>query len=326
MSTSDQDPTTGFTERVRPAMPVDETTIAPMGSLPDVAMLSRLANEFFRAQPGQGFPTSVAPYSPKAQDMTPAFETRLPEFGMPLPSMPAIPSAGSVPIAPNASQFSTGVPELAPFTMGPAAAMSLPHDCARSGNGHVLPARSARCRSRASGVSVCLADAGVWRAVSVVRNRCAGAPAASAPADGGRCEISIVGHVSVLLPGKCRRPQRIGHISCGSDFGRCATVLQYDPRSAAAVMPSSPFSMPMPEFDRALFPSFEEGVPELAPLPPLRNENEARAALTDPSSFYFLDERSLLEAPLRQQRTVASCGDRRSQAPPAADGYRLGAA
>src|ERR1700733_14864029 len=125
MSTSDQDPTTGFTERVRPAMPVDET-IVPMGSLPDVTMLTRLANEFFRAQPGQGFPTSVAPYTPDAQDMSPAFETRLPEFGMPLPSMPAIPSAGGLPLAPNASQLSTGVPELAPFTMSPAAAMSLP--------------------------------------------------------------------------------------------------------------------------------------------------------------------------------------------------------
>ena len=126
MSTSDQDPTAGFTERVRPALPVDETTVAPMGSLPDVAMLTRLANEFFRAQPGQGFPTSVAPYTPDAQDLTPAFETRLPEFGMPLPSMPAIPSAGGLPLAPSASQLSTGVPELAPFTMGPAAAMSLP--------------------------------------------------------------------------------------------------------------------------------------------------------------------------------------------------------
>ena len=51
-------------------------------------MLTRLANEFFRAQPGQGFPTTVAPFMPDAQDLTPNFETRLPEFGMPLPSMP----------------------------------------------------------------------------------------------------------------------------------------------------------------------------------------------------------------------------------------------
>ncbi len=62
-------------------------------------------------------------------------------------------------------------------------------------------------------------------------------------------------------------------------------LLQVDPRSAAP----SPFSLPMPEFDAALFPSFEAGVPKLAPLPPLRNEDDARAALTDPSPFYFLD-------------------------------------
>jgi cysteine desulfurase/selenocysteine lyase len=45
----------------------------------------------------------------------------------------------------------------------------------------------------------------------------------------------------------------------------------------------------MPEFDQALFPSFAAGVPELAPLSPLLNESDARAALTEPSSFYFLD-------------------------------------
>jgi cysteine desulfurase / selenocysteine lyase len=65
-------------------------------------------------------------------------------------------------------------------------------------------------------------------------------------------------------------------------------LLQVDPRSAAV----SPFSLPMPEFDAALFPSFEAGVPKLAPLPPLRNEDDARAALTDSSSFYFLDDRT----------------------------------
>jgi cysteine desulfurase/selenocysteine lyase len=87
-----------------------------------------------------------------------------------------------------------------------------------------------------------------------------------------------------------------------------ATLPQYDERSAG---PAAPFSLPMPEFDRALFPSFEEGVPELAPLPPLRNENDARAALTNPSSFYFLDERSLLEAPMaaNAQSHPAAIGD-----------------
>src|SRR5580693_1682428 len=97
MSTSDQDPTTGFSnagfpnagfsDRLKPAMPVDETSLS--GLLPDVNMLTRMANEFFRAQPGQGFPATAAPYTPDAQDLPPAFETRLPQFGMPLPSMPA---------------------------------------------------------------------------------------------------------------------------------------------------------------------------------------------------------------------------------------------
>ena len=62
----------------------------------------------------------------------------------------------------------------------------------------------------------------------------------------------------------------------------CCSLIREAPQSL-------PFRLPMPEFDDALFPSFEAGVPKLAPLPPLRNENDARAALTDPSSFYFLE-------------------------------------
>ena len=133
MSTSDQDRATdfsttgfptGFDDALKPALPVEQTTVA--GSLPDVTTLARMANEFFRAQPGQGFPTTVAPAMPGAQELTPNFETRLPEFGMPLPSMPAVPSAGAIPIAPDVTGLSTATPELSPFTVGPAAAMSLP--------------------------------------------------------------------------------------------------------------------------------------------------------------------------------------------------------
>ncbi len=204
MSTSDQDPTTGFpnadfNHRLKPAMPVDETSLS--GLLPDVNMLTRMANEFFRAQPGQGFPATAAPYTPDAQDLTPAFETRLPEFGMPLPSMPAIPSAGSIPtVAPDMSGPPTGATELSPFMFGPAAAMALP---------------------------------------------------ATAPI-----------------------PE--------------AGMLQNDPRSAAAGLPVSPFSMTMPEFGAA-FPSFEAGLPAIPPLPPLRTEDDAKSALTTASPFYFLE-------------------------------------
>ena len=96
------------------------------GSLPDVTTLARMANEFFRAQPGSGFPATVAPMVPSAQELTPNFGDPAAEFGMPVPSMPAVPSAGTIPIAPDVTGLSTATPELAPFTMGPAAGMSLP--------------------------------------------------------------------------------------------------------------------------------------------------------------------------------------------------------
>ncbi len=73
--------------------------------------------------------------------------------------------------------------------------------------------------------------------------------------------------------------------------------------AVASVPATSPFSQPMPEFDRALFPSFHgapgqvaTGVPTLPPLPPLLNENDAKAVLTGPSSLYFLDDGGLLTA------------------------------
>jgi cysteine desulfurase / selenocysteine lyase len=276
-------------------------------------MLARLANEFFRAQPGQGFPTSVAPYTPDAKDvtkdLTPAFETRLPEFGMPVPAVPAIPSAGGLPIAPSASQLSTGVPELAPFTMGPAAAMSLPMTAPVPEMG-MLRGVEYDPRSVGAGLPV--------------------SPFALPMPEFGAPFPSFEAGVPVLppLPPLRTEDDARSALTATSPFyflenagglngsgmspvtgpSAVTSVSQYDPRSTAAVMPSSPFSLPMPEFDRALFPSFEEGVPKLAPLPPLRNENDARAALTDPSSFYFLDERSLLEMSAPQANALSHPG------------------
>jgi len=293
MSTSDQDPTTGFTERAKPGLPVDETSIPPMGSLPDVAVLTRLANEFFRAQPGQGFPTTAAPYMPDAQDMSPGFETRLPEFGMPLPSMPAIPSAGTVPIAPNLSQLSAGVPELAPFTMGPAAAMSVPVTAPVQQPGML----QSDPRSAGAGLPISPFALPMPEFGASFPSFETGVPVIP-PLPPLRTEADAKSALTTTSPFYFL--ENAGALS-GSGMSPMASpsiatpVLQYDPRSAAAGIPSSPFSLPMPEFDRALFPSFEEGVPKLAPLPPLRNENDARATLTDPSSFYFLDEPGLLD-------------------------------
>ena len=290
-------------------MPVDETTIAPTGSLPDIAMLTRLANEFFRAQPGQGFPASVAPYTPDVKDMTkdmaPAFETRLPEFGMPLPSVPAIPSAGGVPLAPTASQLSTGAPELAPFTMGPAAAVSLPMSAPVPEPGMMQnDPRSAGAGLPVSPFAMPMPEFG-----APFPSLEAGVPSLPPLSpllteDAAKSALTTTSPFYFLENAGGLNGSGVSPIMAGPSA--VTNVSHYDPRSAIAVMPSSPFSVPMPEFDRPLFPSFEEGVPKLDTLPPLLNEKQARAALSDPSSFYFLDERSLMDITAPQTGNVVS--------------------
>jgi len=290
-------------------MPVDETTIAPAGSLPDIGMMTRLANEFFRAQPGQGFPASVAPYTPNVKDVTkdmaPAFETRLPEFGMPLPSVPAIPSAGGVPLAPTASQLSTGAPELAPFTMGPAAAVSLPMSAPVPELGMMQnDPRSAGAGLPVSPFAMPMPEFG-----APFPSFEAGVPSLPPPSpllteDAAKSALTTTSPFYFLENAGGLNGSGVSPIMPGPSA--VTSVSQYDPRSTIAVMPSSPFSVPMPEFDHPLFPSFEEGVPKLDTLPPLLNENQARAALSDPSSFYFLDERRLMDIAAPQTGNVVS--------------------
>ncbi len=221
MSTSDPRDASRLTEGPPQSLTEGLDMVSMPGSLPDVSVMTRLANEFFRALPssaisgsglrvsdvGSGLPAGMPSVVP-AQAINPVFETRLPEFGVPMPGMPAIPSAGRFPISADLPGVSTSAPE-----------------------------------------------------VSV-----------SAP---GQAPLPLP-----LLGGSLAAP------------GIPASGLQQGPRSGA-----SPFSLPMPEFDKALFPSFEQGIPALPPLPPLRNEEDARSALTDSSSFYFLEQRGLYAEP-----------------------------
>jgi cysteine desulfurase/selenocysteine lyase len=293
MSTSDQDQAEGFSERLKPVLPVDETNLA--GSLPDVAMLTRMANEFFRALPGHGFPTTVAPVMPDARDLTPLFETRLPEFGMPLPSMPAIPSAGTMPIAPDVPGLSSATPELSPFTMGPAAAMALPMAAPMPEGGMLQhDPRSATAALPVSPFSRPMPEFG-----ASFPSFESGVPVLP-PLPPLRTEDDARSALTATSPFYF-----LEHAGGLNGSTMAPTELSFRPERslvegpavypmAAAAIPSSPFSVPMPEFDQALFPSFEAGVPKLAPLPPLRNENDARAALTESSRFYFLDGGGLL--------------------------------
>jgi hypothetical protein len=64
MSTSEQNYGEDSAARLTERLPLDENSIGQAGSFPDVTMLTRMANEFFRGQPAPAFPASVAPSVP----------------------------------------------------------------------------------------------------------------------------------------------------------------------------------------------------------------------------------------------------------------------
>ncbi len=298
MSTSDHNYVEGSAARLTEGMPADENSIGQAGSLPDVAVLARMANEFFRGHPEPAFPAGVAPSMPDTSYAGSAFETRLPQLGMPLPSVPAMPSAGKFPAAPDmagteSSYLAPGqVTAVAPTDLSsrpersvvegpavpsiPAAAFptspfSLP----------LLELDDALFSSFAPGVPT-LPPLAPLRTEDDAKS----ALTTASPfyfMDGA----GALNGINTAPTNLSSRPERSG----------------VEGPAVASVATTSPFSQPMPEFDRALFPYFHgapgqvaTGVPTLPPLPPLLNENDAKAVLTGPSSLYFLDDGGLLTA------------------------------
>src|SRR5271156_3879642 len=295
MSTSDQNNVEGSVERLTQRMPADESSIGQAGSLPDVAVLTRMANEFFRGQPAPAFPAGVAPSMPDASYTGSAFETRLPQLGMPLPSVPAIPSAGKLPTAPDIAGT-----ELSSFGPGQVTAVAPP--AAGSVPLQQYDPRSATAAFPSSPFSLPLPELDE----ALFRSFAAGLPALPPLAplrteDDAKSALTTTSPFYFLnnagaLNGPSTAPATAlpsgtSAVSQPAASPSVATgIPQQDPQSFA----TSPFSQPLPEFDRALFPSFAAGVPTLPPLPPLLNENDAKAVLTGPSSLYFLDDGGLL--------------------------------
>ncbi len=278
---------------------MDQTSLT--GSLPDVAMLTRLANEFFRAQPGQSFPASVAPYMPDAQDLTPAFETRLPEFGMPLPSLPAIPSAGR-------SQFPIRAPELVALHDGADAAITLPTELSSRPERSAVEGPAVQSDPEARrGLPVSPFSLPMPEFGATFPSFEAGVPVLP-PLPPLRTEddarSALDDNLSVLLSGECRRPQPSVAWRPPTPWRQQKSDLLFTaaPRNCALFAP-----------DAGVRPGavslLRSGSAQAFPLPPLLNENDARAALTDSSSFYFL-ERGCGD---QRQEPVASAG-RRPQA------------
>ena len=224
---------------------------------------------------GSRRPRPCAPSDP--QD----FATRLPQLGMPLPSMPAVPSAGGPPFTADVPGISSYMPSAA--GMG---GVPLPPQVP------VLPQDPRSAPAVVSPFSLPMPEFGATFPAFE-----AGVPALP-PLAPLRSEDDAKSALTTASPfyflenaGGMSTP-----VAAPATASQAATpsvgLLQVDPRSAAV----SPFSLPMPEFGAALFPSFEAGVPKLPALPPLRNESDARAALTDSSSFYFLDGMTAAES------------------------------
>jgi cysteine desulfurase/selenocysteine lyase len=101
MNTNEQDSMEDTSRDLR----LDDTRGRIAEGLPDVAAIAQMANEFFRALPRSSaptLPTQPAFEFPAAAPAAPTnFETRLPQFGSPLPSMPSLPSTDRLPTMPD---------------------------------------------------------------------------------------------------------------------------------------------------------------------------------------------------------------------------------
>ncbi len=146
MSTSDRHDEAYASEAAR-SVPVDEQGLnaAAPASLPDVATLTRMANEFFRALPLQE--TSLAPVQEAVSQSRafPSFETRLPQFGAAAPAIPGMPSVDRLPSEADLLQ-AAGAPvspeqALSSFTIVPL--LEIPHTSGVPGR-NVLSAQAAQ--------------------------------------------------------------------------------------------------------------------------------------------------------------------------------------
>ena len=83
---------------------VSQARSAVAGALPDVATMTRMANEFFRAPTANALPGVSAPYT----SAIPGTEMRQPQFGVPAPSIPSLPSIDKIPSEADIARLAGG--------------------------------------------------------------------------------------------------------------------------------------------------------------------------------------------------------------------------
>ena len=264
-----------------------------------------------------------------------AFETRLPQLGMPLPSVPAIPSAGEFPIAPDmpGTELSSfqgaphglpGLNRVGQVAPGQVTAVALPAAAPVPQGLLQYDPRSASAALPSSPFSLPMPEFDD----ALFPSFADGVPALP-PLPPLRTEDDAKSALTSASPFYFL--DNAGALN-GSNMAPTAsmvpTELSSRPERSVVEGPAvesvrasvSPFSLPMPEFDRALFPSFAAGVPTLPPLPPLRNESDARAVLTESSSLYFLDDSGLLTASDKAARNASVPEPKSAMSQPAAVG------
>jgi cysteine desulfurase/selenocysteine lyase len=117
MNTSDRDNIANSGEYLR----MDQISVPSPDAAPDVAAITQLVNQVFRELPGQTSPSLGTQSAFEAPAAASGFETRLPQFGAPLTSIPALPSADKFPNEADAQRLggaASAPQETAPFLSG----------------------------------------------------------------------------------------------------------------------------------------------------------------------------------------------------------------
>jgi cysteine desulfurase/selenocysteine lyase len=329
-----------------PGFQFDEGAVAQAKSavgavFPNVATLTQMANEFFRALPnqaGQDFAGSSVPATvgisvPAAVPGAPSFpafysaalpgtEMRQPQFGVPAPSLPSLPSIDKVPNEADLARLAgAGVP--ASFPGEATSFAGTPSLSALGGSVPSLPSLLSQpaIAQPASPLTVPGAPrlpASYSAAIPATEMRQPqfGVPAPSLPSlpsidkvpnEADLARLAGAG-VPSSFPGEAAS---FAGTSSLSALGGSVSSLPSLPSQAAITQPPSPlnsispFSLPLPDFNLTL-PNFEASLPSIPALAALGTDDFARSSLNAFSPLYFLEHAGALSQPVASTSQAAS--------------------
>jgi cysteine desulfurase/selenocysteine lyase len=285
------------------ALELDEAAVvaakqAVGAALPDVATLTRMANEFFRALPGQ------EPGLEPGFDLVPA-AAALPGSN---PGVPGLGSGGFAPAPGSSSPVGNPATSVAAPISGPISAPSSLWNIDPA-NPSAFPQSGAPAPSVPSVPSLDKVPTGADLArVSTVEGAGSGAPFAQ-PAEAGGLNPAV----SPLTRSPYDAPVPAGYSTATQPASPQAAPAQGSPVQIAPVQtgpgpesahqfPQSPFSLPLQDFALPFsgfgVPGYDAALPAIPSLPALANDDLAKAALNAGSQYYFLEQAGALSQPV----------------------------